>query len=144
MIRLLITFVLIAAAPLAWAQQSKTYIFNGSFDDAEFSLESAIVDRGLVIDYKSHVGAMLERTKADVGATKTLYANANIFLFCSAALSRKIMTADPMNIAFCPYGLFVMQEKAEGPVLIGYRRMPEGPMKEVEALLDQIARAAVE
>lgn len=133
--------LLALALPLAAsAEGAKTYPFDGSFEDAAFAVESAIVGRGLVIDYVSHVGEMLERTKTDVGGSETLFAEADVFLFCSAVLSRKVMEADPMNIAHCPYGVFVAER--EGAVMIGYRPMPEGAMQEVEALLDEIAREA--
>ncbi len=133
----------VAFPAMAAAEEAKFYSFDGSFEDAAFGVESAIVDRGLVIDYVSHVGAMLERTKEDVGGSKTLFANANVFLFCSAVLSRKVMEADPMNIAHCPYGIIVTEAgDGSGKVQIGYRQMPDGPMKEVEALLDEIAREA--
>lgn len=120
----------------------KTYPFDGDFEDAVFGVENAIVNRGLSIDYVSHVGAMLERTRADVGSDVVLFKNANVFLFCSAVVSRKVMEADPMNIGYCPYGVFVA-ETDEG-VSIGYRRYPEGVMQEVEALLDDIATEAAE
>ncbi len=68
---------------------------------------AAIVGRGLVIDYVSHVGEMLARTGADVGSDVELFAAADVFLFCSAVTSRNVMEADPMNIAYCPYGIFV-------------------------------------
>lgn len=118
------------------------YDFDGAFEDAAFGVESAILDRGLVVDHVSHVGDMLNRTKADVGGAKDLFEKANVYMFCSATLSRKVMEADPMNIAHCPYGVFVMD--SDGAVQVGYRSMPEGPMKEVETLLDAIAREAVE
>lgn len=118
-----------------------TYQFDGSFDDATFDLESAIIDRGLVIDHVSHTGEMLTRTAADVGSDVVLFDGADIFLFCSAVISRKVMEADPMNIAHCPYSIFVTDR--EGVVQIGYRNMPEGAMQEVQALLDSIAREAV-
>lgn len=118
-----------------------TYDFDGSFEDATFAVESAIVDKGLVIDYVSHTGDMLNRTGKDVGSEKKLFEAADIFLFCSAVLSRKVMEADPMNIAHCPYGIFVAER--EGKVMVGYRNLPEGPMQEVQALLDSIAKAAV-
>ena len=104
------------------------------------AVEAAIIGKGLVIDYRSHVGEMLNRTAADVGSAVKVYDNADVFLFCSAVLSRKVMEADPMNIAHCPYGIFVMDR--EGAVSIGYRQMPEGPMQEVQALLDAISREA--
>jgi uncharacterized protein (DUF302 family) len=122
--------------------EATIYPFEGSFEDAAFAVESAIVGRGLVIDYVSHTGEMLNRTGADVGSTKELFKAADIFLFCSAQLSRKVMEADPMNIAHCPYGIFVA-EQTEG-VLIGYRNYPDGPMQEVQALLDSIVKEAME
>jgi hypothetical protein len=46
----------------AQAQDVITFDWDGSFDDATFAVESAILDRGLVIDLMSHVGDMLNRT----------------------------------------------------------------------------------
>lgn len=135
---------LMLAAQVAVAQDAVTYTVDQSFDDVEFGLESAIVDRGLVIDAVSHVGEMLERTRADVGSDMVLFTQANVYNFCSATLSRKVMEADPMNIIYCPYGIFVFEMPDNpGQVTIGYRTMPEGPMKEVEALLDDITRSAI-
>lgn len=128
------------AAQPALAQDATTYPFDGSFEDATFAVESAIVDRGLVIDYRSHVGEMLNRTGADVGSAVKIYDQADVFLFCSAVLSRKVMEADPLNIAHCPYGIFVTDR--EGQVAIGYRHLPEGAMQEVQTFLDAIAREA--
>lgn len=122
--------------------QAVTYPFDGSFDDATFAVESAIVGRGLVIDHVSHTGEMLNRTGADVGSDVELFAEADIFLFCSAALSRKVMEANPMNIAHCPYGIFVADQKGE--VLIGYRKYPDGEMQQVESLLKEIVAEAME
>ena len=89
-----------------------------------------------MIDYTSHVGDMLNRTGADVGSDVAIFDNAQIFLFCSAAVSRRVMEADPMNIMHCPYGIFVAD--MGGEVMIGHRDYPDGPMQEVEALLDAI------
>lgn len=131
-----------ASAVAAEAQDMTTYTFDGSFEDATFGVETAVVGKGLVIDYVSHTGDMLNRTGADVGSDVTIFDNADIFLFCSAVLSRKVMEADPANIAHCPYAIFVTDR--EGVVEIGYRHFPEGPMQEVQALLDEIAREAAE
>jgi uncharacterized protein (DUF302 family) len=120
----------------------KYYPFDGDFEDAVFGVENAVINRGLAVDYVSHVGEMLERTRADVGSDVILFKNAQVFLFCYAIISRKMMEADPMNIGHCPYGVFVA-ETADG-VNIGYRRYPDGIMQEVEALLDAIAQEAVE
>lgn len=118
-----------------------TYPYDGSFEDAAFSVESAIVDKGLVIDYVSHVGEMLSRTGADIGSDVKLFEEADIFVFCSAVVSRKVMEADPMNIAHCPYGIFVADR--EGQVFVGYRNYPAGPMQEVQALLEEIVQEAI-
>lgn len=127
-------------AGAAAAQDAVTYDFDGSFEDATFAVETAIVGRGLVIDYVSHVGEMLNRTGADVGSDVTIFEAADTFLFCSAVVSRKVMEADPANIAHCPYGIFVTER--EGAVQIGHRTYPDGPMEEVEALLAEIATEA--
>jgi len=124
------------------AGEATTYDFDGSFEDATFAVESAIVGPGLVIDYVSHTGEMLNRTGADVGSDVKIFEAADIFLFCSAVLSRKVMEANPMNIAHCPYGIFVAER--EGKVMVGYRNYPEGEMQEVQALLDQLAREATD
>lgn len=134
--------LLAATGPaLADGDGATVYGFDGSFEDAAFGVESAIVGRGLVIDYVSHVGEMLARTGADVGSDVELFTEADIYLFCSAVVSREVMEADPMNIAHCPYGIFVAER--DGEVMVGYRNLPEGPMQEVQALLDGIAREAV-
>ncbi|NKX45737.1 DUF302 domain-containing protein [Roseibacterium sp. KMU-115] len=127
----------LATAPLAaHAQEAIMFDYDGSYEDAAFAVENAIVNRGLVIDYVSHVGEMLNRTGADVGSTAALFDNAQVFLFCSAAVSRRVMEADPMNIVHCPYGIFVAER--DGAVMIGHRDYPDGAMQEVEALLDAI------
>ncbi len=134
------TALSLAALPASAGEGYKTYSYDGSFEDATFSVENAIIGEGLVVDYVSHVGEMLARTGADVGSEVHLFDNAQIFVFCSASLSRKMMEADPMNIAYCPYGIFVSDRAGE--VVIGYRELPEGIMQEVEALLDRIAAEA--
>lgn len=137
--RAILAAAVLAAAPAA-AQEAVTYDYDGSFADAAFGVESAIIDRGLVIDFTSHVGEMLNRTMEDVGGEEKLFDAADIYLFCSAVLSREVMEADPMNIAHCPYGVFVAER--DGQVMVGYRSMPDGEMQKVQTLLDEIAREA--
>ena len=120
-----------------------SYTTDDSFEDVIFGLENAILDAGLVVDSVSHTGTMLERTKADVGSDVTIFKHADIYSFCSAAVSRRVMEADPMNVVFCPYGIFVMQLPDDDKVTIGFREYPEGPMQEVQKMLDGIARAAI-
>ena len=117
-----------------------TYPVAGSFDDAAFGLENAILNKGLVVDHVSHVGEMLSRTAGDVGGDRDLFDAADVYQFCSAVLSRKVMEADPLNVAHCPYGIFLFER--DGQVTIGHRRYPDGPMQEVQALLSEIAQEA--
>jgi uncharacterized protein (DUF302 family) len=121
-----------------------TYTTDDPFDDVAFAVESAIVSQGLVIDAVSHVGEMLERTKADVGGGSTIFVNADIFQFCSAVVSRAVMEADPDNIRFCPYPIYVW-ERADTPgtVTVAHQAYPEGPMQQVEALLRSIVSEAM-
>lgn len=126
----------------AMAQEVVTQPFDGSFEDATFAVENAIVGEGLVIDFTSHVGEMLARTGADVGSDVKIFDAADIFLFCSAQVSREVMEANPMNIAHCPYSIFVADQGGE--VVIGHRTYPEGEMQKVEALLDGIVQSALE
>lgn len=128
-------------AVTAAANEAFTYDFDGSFDDATFAVESAIVGEGLVIDYVSHVGEMLNRTGGDVGSDKMLFKNADIFLFCSAVVSREVMEADPLNITHCPYSIFVME--TDDGVTVGHKDYPDGSMQAVENLMQQIVAEAI-
>jgi uncharacterized protein (DUF302 family) len=131
---------------LGWVQSAQAdntvlYTYDGSFEDATFAVEGAIIGKGLVIDYVSHTGEMLARTAADVGSTVEIFKGADIFLFCSAVVSRKVMEADPLNIVHCPYSIFVIEDG--NGVRIGHRTYPEGPMKMVQDLLVSIVDDAV-
>lgn len=140
MLKNIIAIMTLAAPSAALAEGTVAVEFSGSFDDATFAVESAIVGQGLVIDFVSHVGEMLNRTGEDVGSDTMLFKNADVYVFCSAVVSREVMEADPMNIAFCPYGIFVA-ETADG-VMIGRQDYPSGPLDKVEAMLDAIISEA--
>ncbi|PVB63497.1 DUF302 domain-containing protein [Labrenzia sp. 011] len=126
------------------------YEVDGAFEDIRFDLENAIVNRGLVIDYVSHISDMLARTGDDVGGKKQIFANAQAMLFCSANLSRKVMEADAANIAYCPYTVFVYETPEQaGKITVGFRQLSatgsqesQAAIAEVNALLDGIAREA--
>ncbi|MDR9485378.1 MULTISPECIES: DUF302 domain-containing protein [Sediminimonas] len=130
------------AAPAA-AEEMISYTTDQSYEDVVFGLENAILDEGLVIDSTSHVGAMLERTRADVGSDVVLFEAADVYSFCSAQLSREVMEADPMNIVFCPYDIFVARQPGDDSTMIGYRSFPDGEMQKIQTLLDRIARNAI-
>lgn len=141
---LLLSAALVVAASAANAQSATFYSSPDAFDDVSFSIESAILNQGLVIDNVSHVGEMLNRTGADVGSTKELYDAADVYTFCSATVSRKVMEAHPMNIVYCPYSIFVAQLTGSDEVVVGYQDYPENEMQLVEDLLDSIVRDALE
>lgn len=129
-----------------------SYAQKARFENVRDDLQAAIEARGLVIDFRSQLSAMLERTGADVGSTKKIFADAQAFVFCSAALSRKMMEADPANVAMCPYTITVYAT-AQQPdtVVVAYRRplraggsaASKAALREVEALLDGLAREAL-
>ena len=129
-----------------------TYSKKAKFEDVSDDLRLAIESKSLVIDYQSFVNRMLERTGKDVGSARKLYLDAQAFVFCSAALSRKTMEADPANAALCPYSIMVYATaKQPDTVHVAYRRpwRPDGSaaskaaLNEVERLLDGIAREAL-
>lgn len=141
MIRFAPLAALLLATPLLAEDIAALTPYDGSFEDATFSVETAIIGAGLVIDHVSHTGEMLERTRGDVGSDTVLYEGAaDVFLFCSASVSRQVMEADPANIAFCPYSIFVVQ--TEAGVQIGHPLYAPETMDPVEALLGRIVEEA--
>lgn len=151
------TLTVLAALALATfaaaAQPVVTYSKAGAkFADIRDNVRMAIESRGLVVDYEAQIGKMLERTAADVGSTKKLYADAQSLQFCSAQLSRKTMEAYVGNVVMCPYSIVVYATASKpDEVFVAYRRLMSpggGPasrqaLREVEALLDGIAKEAV-
>jgi hypothetical protein len=117
----------------------------------KFELQNAIVGRGLTVDVNGDVAGMLARTGGDLGSTKAIYKHAEYFSFCSAKLSRATMEADPANIGFCPYVVFVYETvAAPGTVHVGYRKHPphgspasRDALAEVDTLLAAIVDDAV-
>lgn len=140
-----------AALPLHAAEDRIVlYKVEAPYETVLQDVSDAIINRGFVIDYTAHIGDMLNRTAADVGAKKQVYRKAEATQFCSATLSRRAMEADPANIAFCPYVVFTYQTEAEpGQVTVGFRRLDETGSPEskealaaVNELLDEIAQEA--
>lgn len=128
----------------ALAQDYTSWVVDESFDDVAFSVENAILDHGLTIDSVSHVGSMLERTRIHVGSSVVLYRDALVYSFCSAKVSREAMEADIMNIAFCPYGIFLFSTP-DNPdqTTVGHRFMPGDSMAPVNDFLSDIILDAI-
>ena len=128
------------------------YHVEGKFEYVSEDIKLAIQNRGLVVDHTSHINDMLVRTGKDLGTTKQVFVEADAYSFCSASVSRKMMEADPHNIAYCPYviAVYVLPQEPKR-VYVTFRR-PEPPtgnansrkaLREVEELLDGIVREAL-
>ncbi|NOZ10227.1 MAG: DUF302 domain-containing protein [Gammaproteobacteria bacterium] len=122
------------------------------FNDVAENIDMAITDLGYKIDNHAYIGRMLERTKEALGAKNTVYLNAQQFRFCPAQYSRNMLSADPHNIAFCPYiinvyntpdnpkKVYVMFRK---PAIVGSEESKKA-LRAVETLLTGIIDEALQ
>lgn len=137
----LFMLLVLALAPAAQAASPADAVVrevNGQYADIKEQVLFAIENRGLVLNYVSHIGAMLERTGRDIGRPRPIYGNAELLEFCSAAVSRGTMEADPRNIVFCPYSIaiYTLPDKP-GTVFVAYRKPnPAGSPQSADALRD--------
>jgi uncharacterized protein (DUF302 family) len=146
-----LVLALCLAAAAAGAQPVVSYVKQGArFEEVRDDLRQAIESRGLVLDYQSHIGTMLERTGKDLGSGPSPFVDAQVLQFCSAAATRAMVQADPANVVLCPYSIAVYATRARpDQVVVSYRRptRPGAPasraaLREVERLIDGIAREA--
>ncbi|MDP3540131.1 MAG: DUF302 domain-containing protein [Azonexus sp.] len=142
--RLIISFALAlsfsAAVAEDWMVKQKV---SGNFEDARDAITMAIENRGLVVNYTSHIADMLNRTGADIGASRKIFEQAEIIEFCSAGLSRKMMEADPHNIVLCPFAISIYTLPGEkNTTWISYRKPMGAAAKLVGPLLKDIAAEA--
>jgi len=139
---LLLCFTLMTSAAQAEAWTVKRKV-AGNFVDTRDAVVMAIENRGLVINYTSHMADMLNRTGADLGATRKIYDQAEIIEFCSAGLSRKMMELDPHNIVLCPFAISVYTLPDEKNTTWVSYRQPKGKGAALAAtLLEEIATEA--
>ena len=125
---------------------------EAEFDDVKFDLENAIVNAGLKIIYQGNIAEMLERTAGEVGTKGKVYDNAEFFTFCSAPNSHATMNADPRNIGYCPYLLYVYSLAGEKDITyVGYRRplivgaeSSKAALMALDKLLEGLVKEAVE
>ncbi len=111
-----------SVAAATGAPAAQVHSGKGNFADIKERVVMALENRGLVLNYTARVGDMLERTGRDLGRTQRIYGQAEVIEFCSAALSRATMEADPHNIVFCPYAIAVYTlPQAPGTVYLSYR-----------------------
>jgi len=135
--------LLISACATAVERDSymRLYTVEGSFEDVRDDIEMAITDRGMKINNVSHIGNMLARTGKDIGATRQIFAQAEALEFCSAVVSRRMMEADPHNIVFCPYIIYVYTLPGEKDrVYVAYRRPLKVGTAESRAALEAVEK----
>lgn len=144
MTRIALLFILVLFSRLAladdWMVRRQT---AASFADTREAIVLAIENRGLVINFTSHIADMLDRTGADIGSGRKIFEQAEIVEFCSAGLSRKMMEADPHNIVLCPFAvsIYTLPGDRKG-TWVAYRK-PQGKSAAlVEGLLKEIAAEA--
>lgn len=144
MARLLMLFTLILGSTTALAEDWQVrQKFATSFADARDAIVMAIENRGLVINYTSHIADMLQRTGADIGASKQIFQQAEIVEFCSAKLSRQMMEADPHNIVLCPFAISIYTLPGEkNTTWVAYRQPQGSAASIVGPLLAEIAAEA--
>ena len=63
----------------------------GNFAYTREAIVLAIENRGLVVNYTSHIADMLERTGADIGARRKVFEQPEITECCSSIVSREMM-----------------------------------------------------
>lgn len=130
----------VAAQADAWMVRKKV---AARFEDTREAIIMAIENRGLVINYVSHIGDMLDRTGADIGASRKVFAQAEIIEFCSARLSRQMMEIDPHNIVLCPFAISIYTLPGETQATwVAYRRPGDQAAPLVEPLLQAITAEA--
>lgn len=109
------------------------------------ALLEAIAEEGLTAPMISNFGDMLQRTAADLGHSATLYAQAEIFIFCSIAVAARLATEARDNIAQCPMSIAIYTlPETPGPVFMSYRLPPTqspGSQMAAETLARIAARA---
>jgi hypothetical protein len=142
---------LLLAPPIS-ADAMRTFVKRGTpYADVKFDLVSAIEGKGLKIGVVGDLADMLDRTHADVGSgTARIYIAAHYIQFCSAKLAHALTAANPANLGYCPFLMFIYEAVATpGEVVIGYRPLigqgsaaTSATLAEVTTLLDDIATEA--
>jgi len=139
---LLVVFCMVLAG-VAQAGDRITIKVQSEFKPAREAVETAITNRGMIVNNVSHVGNMLERTGKEAGLGGALYGTAEVLEFCSAVVSRKMMEADPHNIIYCPYTIAIYTLPGDpNTTYLSYRQPPfqanKGKTKEALKAVDKL------
>lgn len=73
-----------------------------AYAEARAALLDAFVEEGLAPPAVSQFGDMLARTAPELGHRADFYGQAEIFSFCSAQVSGRMIAEDVRHIALCP------------------------------------------
>ena len=142
--RLLALLVIVSSVNLAFAEEWMVRRqVASSFTDTRDAIVAAIENRGIVINYTARIADMLERTGADIGATRRIFDQAETVEFCSAALSRKMMESSPHYIVLCPFtiSIYTLPGDTRG-TWVAYRKPQGRAARMVEGLLREVAAEA--
>lgn len=111
------------------------------FDEVVFALENALMGQGLSVEGQGHSAPRLTDPDAAAGRASA-FRHAEIFSFCSPELARRLVAADPLNLAYCPLSISVSVRHDRPEITtLGYRALPPA-LSEVAAMLDRVARMA--
>jgi hypothetical protein len=120
------------------------------YGDVREDLLLAIEARGFVVGAIGDLGMMLGRSAPDFGRAR-VYLHAEYFNFCPAQLAHALAAADPANLGYCPFQMFMFEATANpGTIVVGYRRpgldgnpATRAVLADAERLFAAIAKAAV-
>lgn len=118
-----------------------------AYTDARAALLDAFVDEGLAPPAVSPFGDMLARTAPDLGHRADFYDEAEIFSFCSAQVSGRMIAEDVRNIALCPMtvALYTLPGRPRTVFLAARPPALQSPAGEfARALLRRIAERTID
>ena len=134
-------FLLLAGIAHAHEDPILTTAVDGSFREVSRNVRAAIVGKGIHIANVLSASDMLRRTGPAYGYHNDVYADAEIYEFCSTDISHKLARRHPDNIVLCPFTISVYSLIDEpGKVRISYR-VPHGrpgTEPEIKLVLDLI------
>jgi uncharacterized protein (DUF302 family) len=145
---LLLAGLLMSGAVSAADDPIVTQKVQGKFHEVAHNIRAAILGKGIHIAHVLPASGMLSRTGSAFGYEKPVYANAELYEFCSASISHKLARQNPDNIVLCPFtiGVYTLTDEP-GMVRITYR-IPTGKpgsdevVKEVVDLISGIIEDA--